>query len=126
MFSSAGDYVFLKPADPSTPNYIAKIEKLMEIPPLESGKKPRRMASMAWYYRPEELEIDSSLPIYRNEIFAADEKAMHPIETISGLCKVVKPQQLTTTPGEDVFVCSRKYVPQEGYVCALGFCACAD
>lgn len=37
--------------------------------------------TVSWFYRPQELEIDSDLPVYENEIFAADETATHPLES---------------------------------------------
>jgi hypothetical protein len=45
------------------------------------------LVTVSWFYRPQELEIDSELPVYENEIFAADEQATHPLESGRHLIK---------------------------------------
>ena len=124
MYSCTGDYVYLQPAEKSMPRYIAQIQELMDVPgpmgaPSEDGGKGDmvKMAALGWYYRPEELEVDAPLPIFENEIFATDEVAVHPIESICGRCDVLVPQGVNEKrKGKDVFLCSRKYVPEEGCV----------
>lgn len=72
---------------------------------------------VTWYYRPEELELDSRLEVEEHEIFATEEEGVHPLEAVVGSCRVVTPQQLAVGPAlqdANVFVCSRKYIPSEG------------
>lgn len=106
--------MYLKPAEKGMPRYIAQVKELKECKGADGAGE--KIASLGWYFRPEELHVDAQLPIFKNEIFASDEVAVLPVDTICGTCQVKTPAGLSavakTLP--DVFVCSRKYVPQEG------------
>lgn len=83
------------------------------------GPDPQMSATVSWYYRPEELEVDAPLPVFKNEVFAADERATHPLNSVCGRCEVLPPthpqaHQYLSNLGPNVYICSRKYVPSEG------------
>ncbi|WPT11572.1 Protein AMEIOTIC 1-like protein [Picochlorum sp. SENEW3] len=112
-----GDCVYLLPAEPHLPKFIAQIKDLFDA---EDGKK---MASFYWYFRPEEIEIDAKLPIFDKEVFAGDEVASYPLDLICGRCDILDPKAFLgkrkrgiDASMDHVFVCSRKYVPEEGRV----------
>jgi hypothetical protein len=79
-------------------------------------------ATITWFYRPQELNVDTPLPVFDNEVFAADEGAeTHPLDSVAGRCLVVPPGSPAQAPGDgasqggfDVYVCSRKYISAEG------------
>jgi len=64
--------------------------------------------------------LDIPLPVFENEVFAADESETHPLDSVAGKCLVVAPGTPTQLPagasgaGMDVYVCSRKYISTEG------------
>lgn len=66
--------------------------------------------------------MDTPLPVFDNEVFAADENETHPLDSVAGKCLVVDPGSPTQLsagaggvgPGLDVYVCSRKYISAEG------------
>lgn len=77
-----GDYVFLQPAEPGVPLYIGLVLDLFQVQQEQEHAATLSMqVTVSWFYRPQELEIDSELPVYENEIFAADEHATHPLES---------------------------------------------
>ena len=99
---SAGDFVYLQPAEPNLPLYIARIDALLQLnttaaaasqlPTAEAASDDERpqssvdsaqksmSATVTWFYRPLELDQDSALPIFPNEVFASDEQATHPLD----------------------------------------------
>lgn len=80
---------------------------------VKSEHAPQYLVTIVWYYRFEELELDAPLPVYENEIFASDDAATHPVAAISGHCQVESPNS-HPPPQPGFFVCSRKYIPEEG------------
>ncbi|GAB4815435.1 hypothetical protein N2152v2_002481 [Parachlorella kessleri] len=114
-----GDNVYLTPAEPGVPPYIGRLHSLHE-------DAEGAWATVKWYYRPSELEMDNELTFNENEIFAADEEATHHLDTVSGRCVVLAPGQLPLEQprGERLgrpahYVCSRKYIPEERRVVPL-------
>lgn len=112
-----GDCVYLLPAEPHLPKFIAQIKDLFD------GEDGKKMASFYWYFRPEEIEIDAKLPIFDKEVFAGDEVASYPLDLICGRCDILDPKAFLAKrkrgidPSmEHVFVCCRRYVPEEGRV----------
>ena len=138
LYVTLGDTVFLTPLEPGVDPYIGKITELIRIPIQPEGKDSgtegavepgvipeepegvervtmpaQHLVTVKWYYRLQELELDGPLPVYENEIFASEDVATHPIAAVSGHCIVESPTStIAFRPG--VFVCSRKYIPQEG------------
>jgi hypothetical protein len=126
-----GDFVYLQPAEPEVPLYIARIEDLVhlhpEAPPTDPAAAapavpptPQMAAAVSWYYRPHEIsDLDHAIYVYDNEVFASDEVAQHDLASVAGRCAVVPPGssslRMRAAGGEvDTYVCSRKYVPDEG------------
>lgn len=128
--SYAGDFVYLQPSDPAVPLYIARVDDLVISNDVPS-------ATITWFYRPQELNLDTPLPVFDNEVFAADESETHPLDSVAGKCLVVPPGSpipagaaaagseaggggggaLGGGPQRgpmDVYVCSRKYISTEG------------
>jgi hypothetical protein len=120
-----GDHVHLLPADPASEPFIAKIDSLYQ----DSTITPSLWARVKWYYRPPELEVrGADIQIDQNEIFASDELADHPCDSITIHCEVLTPAQahgrrqageVIPLHGGSTFVCSRKYLPNEGRVVPL-------
>ena len=92
MFSHAGDCVYLQPAEPGLPLYIARIEDLLHLNPPTTNHEPLHAgeqranegtlaATVAWFYRLQERDWDAPLPVFENEVFMADEHATHPLES---------------------------------------------
>jgi len=121
----SGDHVLLLPADPASDPFIAKIDSLYQ----DSTITPSLWVRVKWYYRPPELEVrGADIQIDQNEIFASDELADHPCDSITGHCEVLTPAQahgrrqageVLPVHGGSTFVCSRKYLPDEGRVVPL-------
>lgn len=68
---------------------------------------------------------DTELLVDEGEIFASDETAVHPLDSIIGKCDILTPAQAYGKRSHkeslppDSFVCSRKYIPEEGRVVPL-------
>jgi hypothetical protein len=115
-----GDCVYVTPAEQSMKPFIAVVKELYSM-----GENS--MGVFGWYSRPEELEVDAPLPIFRNEVFAVDDEATLPLLVVCGRCCVLDPRAYLKGKGhsmnitdDDVYVCSRKYVAEEGRVVPLG------
>ena len=118
--------MYLQPAEPGVPLYIAGIEELLQMAPeaeaAAADPTQGMYATVRWFYRPQELELDAPLPVYANEVFAADERAIHPLNSVCGTCQVVPPGHPSVRTGTlgvpitppDVFVCNKKYISSEG------------
>jgi hypothetical protein len=106
----AGDHVYLQPAVATAPLYIAKLVDLFQVP--AAAPASGMYCRVSWLYRPSEVVIDSPLPLDEGEVFAADEEAVHPLESVAGHCWVVRPGD-RREHGADTFVCGRKYIPAE-------------
>ena len=112
-----GDCVYVTPAEHSMKPFIAVVKELYSM-----GENS--MGVFGWYSRPEELEVDAPLPIFQNEVFAVDDEATLPLMVVCGRCYVVDPRAYLKGKGQvvtkdDVYVCSRKYVAEEGRVVPL-------
>lgn len=111
--------MYLTPAEPGIPPYIAKLDSLTQ------EADGMGWATVRWYYRPAELEVDSELTFDDGEVFYTDEFATHPLDSVQGRCRVRTPAQkereAQAGEGEegDAYVCSRKYLPQERRVVPL-------
>ncbi|PRW57894.1 zeta- subunit of COP-I complex [Chlorella sorokiniana] len=81
--TTAGDHVLLRPADPSLPPYIAKLESLHEEAiggaAGSGGGSTRKVAAVRWYARPAELELTHALDAEENEVFYTDDFALHDV-----------------------------------------------
>lgn len=133
---SLGDAVYLCPADPGAPPFVAHLESLHEqLPGGAGGGSPCKAtaaqgsmwAGVRWFYRPSELDVEGPFRAEDSELFWADEYAVHPLEAVCGKCTVLTPAQADRRPhssaahpgGSDVYVCSRKYLPDERRIAPL-------
>lgn len=131
-----GAFVYLTPAEPNMPTFIGQVQDLFCLPrnenvsPAGNADTPAgpddgvKMGVFAWYSRPQELDIDAPLAIFEHEVFAVDDVATIPLDLVCGLCEVLSPRAFLSRNKhgadlKDSFVCSRKYVPEEGRVVPL-------
>lgn len=134
--ADVGSFVYLTPAEPNMPMFIGQVQDLFCLPREDTlrhtgeGDVPPgpqdgvKMGVFAWYSRPQELDIDAPLAIFEHEVFAVDDVATIPLDLVCGLCEVLSPKAFMSRSKlggnlTDVFVCSRKYVPEEGRVVPL-------
>ncbi len=82
LLVAAGDTVILRPPDPSTPNYVARIE-LIEV---DSAEKVT--LKVRWYYRPEESAGGRRQFHGSKELFLSDHYDFCSPDAIENKCTV--------------------------------------
>lgn len=136
-----GSFVYLTPAEPNMPMFIGQVKDLFCLPReqqntsmggdndgasalLAEQQDGVKMGVFGWYSRPHELEIDAPLAIFEQEVFAVDDVATIPLDLVCGVCDVLSPGAFLARSKvrgdlKDVYVCSRRYVSEEGRVVPL-------
>ncbi|KAI7757344.1 hypothetical protein M8C21_017131 [Ambrosia artemisiifolia] len=101
-----GDCVLMRPAQPSKPSYVAKVEKIES-----DGKKGNIKVHVQWYYRPEE-SIGGRRQFHGSkELFLSDHRDVQSVDTIEGKCTVhsFKGYTKLDAVGNDDFFCRFEY-----------------
>ncbi|XP_011037166.1 PREDICTED: bromo adjacent homology domain-containing 1 protein-like isoform X3 [Populus euphratica] len=106
-----GDCVLMRPADPSKPSYVAKIERIES-----DGRGPNVRVRVRWYYRPEE-SIGGRRQFHGSkEVFLSDHYDTQSADTIEGKCMVHSFKNYTKLDavGNDDFFCRFEYNSSTG------------
>ncbi|KAJ6906199.1 chromatin remodeling protein SHL-like [Populus alba x Populus x berolinensis] len=106
-----GDCVLLRPSDPSTPSYVAKIERIES-----DGRGANARVHVRWYYRPEE-SIGGRRQFHGSkEVFLSDHYDIQSADTIEGKCTVHSFKSYTKLDavGNDDFFCRFEYNSSTG------------
>ncbi|CAO2815010.1 unnamed protein product [Amaranthus hypochondriacus] len=106
-----GDCVLMRPAEPSNPSYVARVEKL------ESDARGTNVrVHVRWYYRPEE-SIGGRRQFHGSkELFLSDHFDVQSADTIEGKCTVHSFKSYTKLDavGNDDFFCRFEYNSASG------------
>ncbi|KAJ6897443.1 chromatin remodeling protein SHL-like [Populus alba x Populus x berolinensis] len=106
-----GDCVLLRPSDPSTPSYVAKIERIES-----DGRGANARVHVRWYYRPEE-SIGGRRQFHGSkEVFLSDHYDIQSADTIEGKCTVHSFKSYTKLDavGNDDVFCRFEYNSSTG------------
>jgi len=158
MQVTVGDFVSVLASNADVQYYIGMINELYDsvsgdAEDAEDGvgasanRLPAKMASIQWYQRPEELDLDGSLDVFSNEVFRVDEHADVPLDMVVGKCRIVSPKEfwdshvlskavaatnalemgytispmspLSPSLESDLYVCSKEYLREDRRIVPL-------
>eukprot|EP00271_Cylindrocystis_brebissonii_P011957 TRINITY_DN29992_c0_g1_i1.p1 TRINITY_DN29992_c0_g1~~TRINITY_DN29992_c0_g1_i1.p1 ORF type:complete len:238 (-),score=26.52 TRINITY_DN29992_c0_g1_i1:949-1662(-) len=105
-----GDCVRLRPPEPATPQYIARIERI------ESDAHERISLRCRWYYRPEESLGGRRQFHGSKELFLSDHFDSCSPDAVEGFCSVLPFKEYTRLDkvGEEDFFCRFEYKASSG------------
>jgi prefoldin subunit 5 len=142
---SIGDFVYVETGErvkelEKIELYIGQVKELYDSHTV-SDQEPRvaKMATIQWYYRPEELDLDAPLYVFDKEVFRGDEVMPVPLHMVVGRCRIVSPKEywdnkvsaaarkslgiesdlIELKAPADVFVCSKEYLKEDRRVVPL-------
>jgi hypothetical protein len=130
MEVAVGDFVYVSGAHPGDAPFIGQVKELFSSPVIENGEqKVAKVGLFTWYNRPEELDLDAPLPVFEKEVFLVDEDQIVSLDMVRGTCDIVSPKEYlerlekARNKGDvlqnDLFVCSRMYVPADQRIVPL-------
>jgi hypothetical protein len=142
---SLGDFVYVETGErvkelEKIELYVGQVKELYDSH-IVHDQEPRvaKMATIQWYYRPEELDLDGPLFVFDKEVFRVDEIMPVPLHMVVGKCRIVSPKEywdnkvsaaarksqgiesdlIELRAPADVFVCSKEYVKEDRRVIPL-------
>ena len=142
---SLGDFVYVETGErvkelEKIELYIGQVKELYDSHSVyDQEQRVAKMATIQWYYRPEELDLDGPLFVFDKEVFRGDEVMPVPLHMVVGKCRIVTPKEYWDNKVSaaarksqgiesdlhelkapaDVFVCSKEYVKEDRRVIPL-------
>ena len=143
MEVSVGDFVYVETGErvkelEKIELYIGQVKELYNSHDVyDQEHRVAKMATIQWYYRPEELDLDGPLYVFDKEVFRGDEIMPVPLHMVVGTCRIVSPKEYWDNKvsaaarkvqgiGSDIFkapadlyVCSKEYIKEDRRVIPL-------